>query len=295
MKLEKALDDTADATFYVKTAQGTRKQQQDAAFAEVRGELTMAVLCDGMGGMKDGEKAGQTGVEYFVRDFREKCQTENIPKFLKEEAKRLDKRIYGLTDEEGNRLNAGSTIVAAIIKENKLYWMSVGDSRLYMFRNGKLKCLTAAHNYKVLLEEKLTAGAIDKAYYDAQISQGEALTSYLGIGNLLLMDRNERPLFLREEDILLICSDGLFKLLEDEKIEEILKESGGKLQQAVEKLMEAAAELGKNDQDNTTVILAKRSLEKKNKKKRILRVALELLVILFLGLALFLYFLHFNA
>lgn len=257
MELGKALDDASAVRFYAATDQGTREYQQDAAFAESRGALAMAILCDGMGGMNGGEKASNTGVGHFSRDFREAFPIKNIPEFLETEARRLDKMVYALSDEEGKRLKAGSTAVGIIIEEDRLYWMSVGDSRLYILRDGKLTCLTAAHNYKTMLQEKLADGSIDMDYYNAEISQGEALTSYLGLGNLPLIDVRKNPYLLKEDDMLLLCSDGLYKTLSDEQITALMKESGGYLNLAGERLLATAKRWGRKGQDNTTVILLK--------------------------------------
>lgn len=255
MKLEKTLKNPMNVQVFTITDQGTREYQQDAMYAEARGALAVAVLCDGMGGMNGGEKASNTGVSYFSRDLKEAWPVRNIPKFLDREAQRLDRAVYALTDDAGKRLNAGTTIVSAIISENNLYWMSVGDSRLYLIRDGKLQCLTAAHNYKTMLQEKLSAGVIDMNYYNAEIKQGEALTSYLGLGNIALIDKNIQPFALRGSDILLLCSDGLYKTLTDEQIQALVNESGGHLMLAGQRLIQTAKRWGAKGQDNTTLIL----------------------------------------
>lgn len=243
--------------FYTATDRGTREYQQDAADVKVRDELGIAVLCDGMGGLNGGEKASDLAVKHFIRDLKEAWPVSKIPDFLENEARLLDQAVYALTDGDGTRLNAGSTLVAAIIEKNRLYWVSVGDSRLYLLRNGKMRCLTAAHNYKTMLQEKLSAGQIDLDYYNTEIHQGEALTSYLGMGRISLIDRNFKPLELLEEDILLLCSDGLYKTLSDEQIQAIVEESGGHISLAGERLIEIAGRWGAKGQDNTTLILMK--------------------------------------
>lgn len=255
MKTEKLSENPMKVQVFTITDQGTREYQQDAMYAETRGTLAVAVLCDGMGGMNGGEKASNTGVSCFCRDLKEAWPPRNIPEFLEKEAQRLDRVVYALTDEKGNRLNAGSTLVSAIISDNDLYWMSVGDSRLYLVREGKMQCLTAAHNYKTMLQEKLSAGLIDMNYYNAEIKQGEALTSYLGLGNIALIDKNAKPFSLQNEDILLLCSDGLYKTLTDEQIQALVDESGGHLNLAGQRLIETAKRWGRKGQDNTTLIL----------------------------------------
>lgn len=242
---------------YSMTDQGTREYQQDAAYAEVGNGLGAAILCDGMGGLNGGEKASNLGVKHFVRDLKEAWPMASVPGFLVQEAKRLDRMVNGLVDEAGNRLNAGSTMVAAVIEAGLLYWVSVGDSRMYLLRDGSLTCLTAEHNYKTMLREKLEAGQISMDYYEAEIGQGEALTSYLGMGNISLIDVNQSPFSLRENDVLLLCSDGLYKTLNQEQIQALLEESGNDIVLAAERLIQTARRLGVRGQDNTTLILIK--------------------------------------
>ncbi|MDO4337669.1 MAG: serine/threonine-protein phosphatase [Eubacteriales bacterium] len=248
--------------FYTATDRGTREYQQDAAEAKVWEDLGIAALCDGMGGLNGGEKASNLAVKRFFRDLDEAWPVLQIPDFLENEARILDRAVYDLADGDGNRLNAGSTLVAVIIDKNRLYWVSVGDSRLYLLRNGKMRCLTAAHNYKTMLREKLAQGQIDMNYYNTEIQQGEALTSYLGMGRLSLIDRNFSPVELLEEDILLLCSDGLYKTLSDEQIQAVVEESGGHISLAGERLLEIAGRWGARGQDNTTLILMKPEAEK---------------------------------
>jgi protein phosphatase len=249
------LDHPLKIEFYTISDQGTREYQQDTSYVEVRGDVGMAVVCDGMGGLSSGEKASATGVKQFIRDLKEAWPVKDLPSFLEGEAHRLDRAVYELADEKGNRLNAGSTVVSAIIVNNQLYWMSVGDSRLYLLRDGSLRCLTTDHNYKTMLQQKLEAGLIDMDFYNGEISRGEALTSYLGLGSNLLVDRNQKPFTLVKGDILLLCSDGLYKTLTEEQIQVLVNESGNYIPFAGKRLIEQAGRWGSRGQDNTTLIL----------------------------------------
>ena len=257
MDLENTLEMHMKIEYYSLTDQGTREYQQDAAYGEVQENLGMAVLCDGMGGLNGGEMASDLGVKYFARDLKDAWPVRNIPAFLQQEAHRLDQMIAGLRDKEGRPLRAGTTIVSAVLVENQAFWLSVGDSRIYLLRNGQMRCLTAAHNYKTMLQEKLEAGLIDMDYYNGEISQGEALTSYLGMGNISLIDGNANPLELEENDILLLCSDGLYKTLTDEQIQALIQESGSNIRIAGQRLLETARRCGRRGQDNTTLVLLK--------------------------------------
>lgn len=245
------------------TDQGTRTYQQDMCFTEVRDSYGIAVLCDGMGGMNGGEHASKLAVDSFSEDFRKAQPIRDIPAFLEQEVRKLDRMVTEMQDEQGRRMNAGTTLVAVVVTGNQLYWVSVGDSRMYLIRDENMICMTAAHNYKSMLREKFDRGEIDMDYYNSEISQGEALTSYLGIGNLTLIDRNTNPFKLIEDDILLLCSDGLYKTLTDEQIKALINESGYHVQIAGQRLIDTARRWGVRGQDNTTLVLLHMSVESK--------------------------------
>lgn len=255
------LDNLWKIETYTVTDQGTREYQQDAAKAVTDGRSAFAVLCDGMGGLKHGEMASTQVVQHFLRDMEEAWPVQNIPGFLEEEARRMDRLVSSFTDESHHKLNAGTTIVSAVICEGGLYWMSVGDSRMYLLRDKYLMRLTKDHNYKTMLQENLKAGKVDMDFYNSEISRGEALTSYLGVGNVSLVDKNETVFQLKTDDILLLCSDGLYKTLSEEQIEAVVSESGGNIAIAGERLLKTAGRWGRNGQDNTTAVLLKISEE----------------------------------
>ncbi len=79
------------------------------------------------------------------------------------------------------KLNAGSTLVAVMLDSSRnLYWNSVGDSRLYLFRDGDFAQITQDHNYTTVLLEKLNAGMIDREEFNSENLKGEALISFFG-------------------------------------------------------------------------------------------------------------------
>lgn len=246
---------------YSLTDQGTREYQQDAAKVVTYGTFTMAVICDGMGGMNHGEIASTQTIQNIFEDLDKAWPIYDIPEFLKKEALSMDHHVCMLKDVQNQSLNSGSTIVSAVVKDGDLYWMAVGDSRLYILRDKQLTPITKDHNYKNFLNEKLKKGEIDMDFYNSEIKKGESLTSYLGMGNISLIERNRRALHLESGDILLLCSDGLYKTLTEEQIEAVVNESGGNISIAGDRLIKTAHRFGKTGQDNTTVILLKVSAD----------------------------------
>lgn len=236
---------------------GTRDYQQDSYQVFIDDVAALAVICDGMGGMNGGEKASELAVKRFVRDFYEESPMKNLPRFLEAEAVHLDYLVHDIKDENGNELAAGTTLAAAVIAQNRLHWLSVGDSKIYLLRGGMMYCLTKEHNYKTMLLEQLEKGEINLELYEQEIGRGDALTSYLGMGNIFLIDCNRTSFQLQNEDILLLCSDGLYKTLSEEQIQALILESGSLLKFAGQRMLEMAAKLGAGGQDNTTLILLK--------------------------------------
>lgn len=241
---------------------GTRDYQQDSLFSNVEKNIAVGVVCDGMGGLKGGELASQKATLTFAEDFYSrlaegKIMESNIISFLKAEAEKMDTAVANLKDSSGDYLDAGTTAVAAVIFDNRMYWMSVGDSRIYLIRNGRIVRITRDHNVKLLIDEQIKRGEITKEEYAERAKQAEALISYLGIGNVELIDTNENglPVILEENDIIVLCSDGLYKRLSDEAIADIVWCEEPDMVRAANRLTEVVQQYTRKSQDNTSIVL----------------------------------------
>ena len=231
---------------------GSRSSQQDSLFCGERDGMLLAAVCDGMGGMNGGEIASGTAARIFAEAFYEQ-ELPDAAKFLETMALKADEEVFRLT-ENGKPMGAGSTIVSILIRGRDLSWLSVGDSRIYLFRKGELLCPVRPHNYGELLKKQLAEGKIDEAAYRARQKNAEALISFLGIGGLRLMEQNRQPFRLEDEDQVLLCSDGLYRSLPEERIRELLM-SGRNVGVLAKMLVQEAVEAGGSRQDNTSVIL----------------------------------------
>ncbi len=233
---------------------GTRKNQQDSyGWLEKDNEL-LAVVCDGMGGLSGGELASKVTVEMILGKFSG-IQGECLPpQFFREAVNEADLIVHDF-DEDGKSINAGTTIVAVHIKDNKLHWLSVGDSHIYIIRRNEILSVCAEHNYGELLKKRLEAGEISQTEYEADTKRKDALTSYIGIGGVKLMEINDIPLSLVGDDMIILCSDGLFKTLLDADIMRSAFEYKLNAGRCAEYLTETAMKLTKGSQDNTTAIV----------------------------------------
>lgn len=250
-----------ELTTLVRTATGNRKYQQDAVYvtsskvlASNKKTRVLAIVCDGMGGMADGGRASQTAIQMMRQGFQkiEKVPEVNIPIFFQQGIQAIDRAICEFPKEEGR--GSGTTMVACIAEDHKLYWASVGDSRIYIIRGNQMQQVTRDHNYWLRLQEMVAAGQMTMEEAMAT-RQKEALISFLGIGNVSLMDINTVPFEMQYGDVVMLCSDGITKTLRDEQIKKIITADAVKPEQKAQALVDAATHINSHSQDNTSVAL----------------------------------------
>lgn len=267
----------AELTTLVRTATGNRKYQQDAVYvtpsrilASNKITRVLALVCDGMGGMADGGRASRTAIQMMVQGFQriEKEPEINIPMFFRQGIRTIDRVIYDFPKEDG--MGSGTTMVACIVEDNRLYWASVGDSRIYIIRNNQMQQVTRDHNYWLRLLEMVDAGQITMEEAMAQ-KKKEALISFLGIGNVSLMDINTQPFEMQYGDVVMLCSDGITKTLPDQQIKKIITADAVRPEKKAEALVEAATHINSHSQDNTSVVLIHYQEKEINNKSKIRR------------------------
>ncbi len=199
--------------------QGARRYNQDRlAYAYGRDSLLM-VVADGMGGHFHGELAAQIAVQLLTDAFQKHADP-LLPAPLEFLHDSLLAAHHGINDYTlAHRLSEfpRTTCVACIVQDGVAYWAHVGDSRLYYFREGKLRFRTRDHS------------VVQRMFEEGQISAGEMAThpdrnkiySCLGGGafpEVALSQENA----MRENDVILLCSDGLWGQLEFDEIAAIL-------------------------------------------------------------------------
>ena len=166
--------------------------------------ISVAAVCDGMGGMDSGERASQLAVDMLREDLPQLEEAEDIRRFLYDEAAKINEKVADFTDDNGVPIESGSTIVMTVVKGDKLYIMSAGDSRIYLIHNDKFMRLTRDHNYRMRLDERLRLGMIDMDTYMLEEARAEALISFLGIGSSILIDTNSEPIELTYGDRIIL-------------------------------------------------------------------------------------------
>lgn len=241
------------------SAIGDRTEQQDSFGYNLSFDEGIVVICDGMGGREAGRMASSVAVNTIMEAYEGDFSDTAITDLLIECANETDKKICNLCDENGEPVKAGTTMVAVVIKDNSLYWCSVGDSRAYLSRKGEFVQFTQDQNYKTVLDEKLRANLITEDAYANEMKRGEALISFLGIGNLSLIDYNNLPLQLEKDDKIIIMTDGLYKVLDDDEIARVA-ENFSNIEDALNALEIKTKKQAKKkniSRDNMTVALIK--------------------------------------
>ena len=240
---------------------GKREYQQDTArvsesYVYIADRRIIGILCDGMGGLSGGELASGYCVEKLYEIFNTVNASEDIPRFYSLMIDKLDQQVKAMTNADGKPLGAGTTLVSVVIDDGRLFWASVGDSRIYLINDASTLCLTRDHNYRMVLESQVRKGLITAQ--DAMIHpKREALISYIGMGGVKCADISEKPFLLRGNDRLLLCSDGLYRSLSEEEMANIIRDAGDDMEGAARELVLTAIGKGKHHQDNTTAVVIK--------------------------------------
>lgn len=202
---------------------GDREEQQDRMACLLKQEEGLFVVCDGMGGYQNGGLAAQTALKAVTASYAAMEPGFDPDVYLMTRTRMANEAVCRLNTGAEEEDRAGTTLVSVIIRNRLLYWSSVGDSRAYLYRKGTLAQITEDHNYRTVLDSQLRQGLISELYYDRQSRHQGVLISYLGIGPELLVDHNRKAFALEPEDRVILMSDGLYRLMEDCRICEVLK------------------------------------------------------------------------
>lgn len=243
----------------ISSALGDRKEQQDRAAYLFEKQDTLVVVCDGMGGHECGSVASNLAVESLLEQYALSAPFDDVHGFLLHSIDKTDRRIASLKKEDGSTCQAGTTIASILIRDKALFWATAGDSRIYIHRGNELVRVTKDHVYQVILDEKIKTGQISSADYERETVNGGALVSFLGIDGVPLIENNPTPLELKKDDIIVVMTDGLYKILPDTRIKEILESENDihKILLGFEDSVSRTAKLQQIKRDNMTIALVK--------------------------------------
>lgn len=226
-----------------------RKQNEDAYLA--RPEIGLWVVADGMGGHDDGQLASNA----IVQALEAMAEPVDGASFIGEVRSRLadvNEQLVATAAARDGHAVIGSTVVALMTFGRFFACLWAGDSRLYQFRHGRLAQVTHDHSQ---VQEMVDAGLLTPDQAENH-PLGNVITRAVGVGPVLELDKATDP--LEQDDIFLLCSDGLFKAMEDATVARILDESA--FEDVPRTLIDAA--LAGGSKDNVTVVVVRIGPEK---------------------------------
>lgn len=227
---------------------GTREKQDDSFGTSIKEECVLAVVADGIGGYINGNLASKITVDTYLDEFMKQDVLANVSYFFQKSAVLANERIR----DEFGEAKGGTTLVGVVIEENKMYWTSVGDSNIAVFRNGRLIMVNRKENVKNWLEDQYFAGAIGR-----EEAMGgpvdKRLVNYVGYDGFQKADESDRPIYLKKKDKVLIYSDGVEALSQIE-LERLLSKRMSAHKTAQE-IIRAVEEKDVRNKDNATLIV----------------------------------------
>lgn len=225
-----------------------REVNQDYVFVSDSplGKLpNLLIVADGMGGHKAGEFASRYTVE-VVKDELARSTEDGPEAMIRQAITSANQKLLETAKQDSKLEGMGTTLVVATVIDRTLYFANVGDSRLYLL-NDDIKQISKDHS---LVQEMVRLGGIKledaKHHPDKNI-----ITRAIGASDKLEIDFYEYR--LKKEDIILMCTDGLSNMVEDEEMLHIVKSSRDVVE-AVERLIERANQNGGSD--NIGVVVA---------------------------------------
>ena len=216
------------------------------------GDITIAIVCDGVGSAEYGRDAATKTVTHIMRDFESRPLTWSLQKCIEKFIDSLNTMLYQDSMANYESCELVTTIAIVVIEADRMYGANVGDSRVYLSRNGNLSKLSRDHVLK------------DKGYENV-------LTQAMGI------DKTVSPYYfennLLKDDKILLCSDGLYNILNDAELKQNINLGANIL------VKKASSKVEDNLPDDTTAIiidiLEQNPVEQLKKQKLIIPKSLK--------------------
>ncbi|MGL6211827.1 MAG: PP2C family protein-serine/threonine phosphatase [Paracoccaceae bacterium] len=244
-------------------SQGARDYQEDAITSDflIGADAGFVVLSDGMGGHAAGDVASKIVLTEVYSEL--KFQYADVDAFEARAPEILRRIALAANDclSEHSRHNPdtegmGATLVVPIILENRLFWISIGDSPLMLYRDGKLRQINEDHSMAPQIDFMVSSGLMDPAV-GACHPDRNCLVSVMMGKRIPKIDCREEPMVLKVGDIVICASDGL-QFLSNAEIERVITRNRRKRSAEIaEVLLEEIGRLNDPDQDNISFCVIK--------------------------------------
>lgn len=233
---------------------GTRQVQEDEYGICQSKEGFLAVLADGIGKNYGGKVSSRIAVEVMKELFMQYQAAENPAYFFQKSFHRVNREILNQLDDG----RGGASVGAILIKDNFLYYAVAGNVKVAVYRKDCLIPLSTGHTIDMLVEDKFLEGVITRE--DAlKMLENKRLYNYLGQDGFKEIEFFDTPVKLKEKDIIVLMSDGIYDGLDWKNIEELLSVKK-KCQQKAYEIVEAINADSREDKDNASVVLVEVSV-----------------------------------
>jgi serine/threonine protein phosphatase PrpC len=247
--------------FAGRQSQGAREVQEDSYGVMPRVEFAGApddlflVVADGMGGHAAGEVASSLAVQTFAETFLESgtaCDSGRLWDCLEE----ANRRIACELESRGDAVQGmGTTLLAVLLRDHSVRWMSVGDSPLYLVRGHELHRLNRIHSKATELAEKVQAGEITEEQARTDPTRHTLLSAL--IGEAIYDVDDPLPVELMAGDVLIAATDGIETLTHEEIAAVVSSLQEAEASALAEGLLQAVQSKQFPKQDNTTVVVVR--------------------------------------
>lgn len=225
-----------------------RSSNEDSLFADANRDRGLFIVADGMGGHAAGEVASAMAVEIISGELPVSKAVENgdVHASIAEALRHANQAIYKRTVDEVEKQGMGTTVSALFLSGTRYVIGHIGDSRIYLLRNGEFRQLTKDHSY---VQEQVDAGLLTPEQARSH-PYSNVITRCCGAASDVEPDIQDGD--FREGDVFLLASDGLTAMLDDKRIEQILRTPLSPSRVVAKLISEANARGGV---DNITAIL----------------------------------------
>lgn len=242
---------------------GQREQQEDAVAIDFAdgADIGFIVLADGMGGHLAGDIASKIVVTEIFSELKMLADDpadmeRNIGAILNRAVVEANKSVGHVAAEQPQMHGMGSTLVAPVIFGNRLYWISIGDSPLYLFRGSRLFRLNEEHSLASRMDKLVARGEMAREEAE-QHPDRSCLTSVLIGRNIPEIDCRDTPIELRDNDILIAASDGL-QFIGEQEIARVVFETRNRPSADIgARLLQSIVDLDDPEQDNVSLCVLK--------------------------------------
>lgn len=237
---------------------GNRNNNQDRCAVLESADTALLVVADGMGGHPKGEEAAQLVVETCEDAFmRIKKPITEPEQFLEHISRQSHEAIITFGYRHIPAIDPRTTVVLCLVQNGLAYWAHIGDSRLYHINTGAVVNKTVDHSYVEKLREQ---GIINEEEKENHPFRNYVTRCLGGSPNPPELTINTPPISLKKGDVLLLCSDGLWGPLGDERVATALDSDSEKISALLTRMADMAADEASPSSDNVTGVALRWSM-----------------------------------